>query len=121
MCHVLFYHPVPATFCQECTGKRRKQQLLHKNHVRRARLRSARVQRFDPIEIYRRDGWRCGLCGERVSRRLQAPHPRSASLDHIRPLADGGDHVRENVHLAHRECNEKKSIGAMNEQLLLVG
>lgn len=67
-------------------------------------------------EIYDRDGWRCHLCRRRVDRRLRHPHPRSASLDHLIPLADGGDHDPANLATAHLGCNMARRRGG-NVQL----
>ena len=66
-------------------------------------------KRFSRLEIYERDGWRCGICGRKVRNTLKAPHPQSATIDHIMPLARGGRHTRENVQLAHFICNSRKS------------
>ncbi|NLA67951.1 MAG: HNH endonuclease, partial [Gammaproteobacteria bacterium] len=88
----------------------------------RARRRAAEIEGedFDPVEIFERDGWRCGVCKRRVGRTLEHPHPRSASLDHIVPIVDGGEHVRSNVQCAHLECNlRKRHLGP--GQLMLVG
>lgn len=100
---------------------------------RKARRRASRAQRkaiertglehgepIDPQDIYQRDGWRCGICQQPVGRSYRYPHPRSASLDHIIPLADGGTHTRENVQCSHLRCNlSKKHTGA--GQLRLMG
>lgn len=75
---------------------------------------------FTSEEIFERDGWRCGICGQKVDRRLRYPHRRSASLDHIIPVTAGGGHVRENVQCAHLECNWRKNASGPG-QLLLVG
>jgi 5-methylcytosine-specific restriction endonuclease McrA len=58
--------------------------------------------------IFERDGWRCGVCHRAVDSTLRAPHPLSASLDHIIPLAAGGHHIEANVQLAHFLCNSRK-------------
>lgn len=80
------------------------------NQRRRARkYGNGEVQSISPREIFERDGWMCGICGKRVDRRLKFPHPKSASLDHIVPLAMGGTHTRNNVQLAHFICNSLKS------------
>lgn len=90
--------------------------------LNRARRRAAEIkgEDFDPLEIFERDGWRCGICKRKVSRTLEYPHPRSASLDHIVPIVDGGEHTRANTQCAHLECNlRKRHLGP--GQLLLIG
>lgn len=79
----------------------------------------------DAIFIYRsrifdRDGWRCRICMKKVNKKLKAPHPMSASLDHIVPLSKGGKHEPLNVQLAHFMCNSIKSAN-LGVQLRLVG
>lgn len=79
-------------------------------HSRRARKQGADAEKISSAEIFDRDGWRCGICGEKVDRRLKYPHPRSASLDHIVPLAKGGHHRRSNVQCSHWICNSRKTF-----------
>lgn len=79
--------------------------------TRRARLRDCETEKIDPLAVFERDGWRCGICGKKVSRHLKCPHPRSVSLDHIIPLALGGSHTWDNVQCAHRACNGTKRDG----------
>ena len=88
--------------------------------VRRARERGARSEPYTFEEIAVRDGWKCGICAKRVGRSYPPNHPRSATLDHIIPLAAGGDDLRVNVQLAHRSCNSRKAHTGPG-QLLLVG
>lgn len=88
---------------------------------RRARKRGADAERVLSAEIFDRDGWRCGLCGGQVDRRLSYPDPMSASLDHILPLSIGGAHTRANVQLAHLVCNTRKNNRPHSDQLRLIG
>lgn len=52
----------------------------------------------------------CGICGRPVDKTLRSPHPLSAVVDHIIPVAKGG-HPSDisNLQLAHRQCNAQKS------------
>ena len=52
----------------------------------------------------------CALCGKPIDKRLKFPHPLSASVDHIIPIAKGG-HPSDlsNLQLAHLNCNQRKS------------
>lgn len=92
-------------------------------HRERARLYGRRYVPIKPLTIYERDGWVCQICLRRVPRGKKSPHPLSPTLDHIIPMScEGGDHVPENVRLAHRSCNTKRGVGR-NEavQLTLIG
>lgn len=88
---------------------------------RRARLAGVGFVPIDRLKIFERDRWTCQLCFKRIPKRLKSPHPRSATLDHIVPLAEGGEHTVTNVHAAHRLCNSSKSHRGGGEQLLLIG
>lgn len=52
----------------------------------------------------------CGICGKPVDKTLKFPHPLSACIDHIIPVAKGG-HPSDisNLQLAHMCCNRQKS------------
>jgi 5-methylcytosine-specific restriction endonuclease McrA len=80
---------------------------------RRARKSGAVVEKFTNGEIFDRDGWRCGICGKRINRKLVYPHPLSVSLDHVIPLSLGDEHSRANVRAAHLTCNVQR--GAARE------
>lgn len=75
----------------------------------RARKRGAVTESFNNSEIYERDNWLCGICGNPVNSGLEWPHPGSPTLDHIIPLSRGGNHTRGNVQLAHMHCNLVKN------------
>lgn len=77
-------------------------------HERRAR-EEARIDRFDPLDIYERDSWICQICGSEVDPVILYPDPWSATLDHVVPLSRGGDHTVKNTVLAHLRCNLIKS------------
>lgn len=52
----------------------------------------------------------CGICGKPVDFSLKTPHPLSACIDHIIPVAKGGHPSDlENLQLAHWTCNRQKS------------
>ena len=52
----------------------------------------------------------CGICGKPVDMSLKYPHPLSACVDHIIPIAKGG-HPSDinNLQIAHWQCNRAKS------------
>ena len=51
----------------------------------------------------------CGICGKPVDFSYRYPHPLSATVDHIIPVAKGG-HPSDisNMQLAHFACNRVK-------------
>lgn len=132
--------PIVILDCVECGDahvtrpwiKRQRCHPCHEIHLRhkkrssgaryRARKRNACTEVFANVDVYERDGWRCGLCGQRINRKLVFPHPRSVSLDHIIPLSRGGEHSMANTQASHYECNLRKNNGILApEQLRLIG
>jgi 5-methylcytosine-specific restriction endonuclease McrA len=78
--------------------------------LRRTRLKATTVELFDPIEVLERDGWRCHICGIRTPRRLRGSYEDNApELDHVIPLAAGGEHSRKNTACSCRKCNIAKA------------
>lgn len=95
-------------------------QIRRANSRRRARLAAVTlIETFANEEIFERDGWLCQLCHQRVNKTLKYPDPKSASLDHVIPLAEGGNHSRQNCVLAHLGCNSaKQARHAVQQQRL---
>jgi endogenous inhibitor of DNA gyrase (YacG/DUF329 family) len=120
------------TFIPEYGNKRRgycSRQCMNRSinrnahHIRRIRLKNGFIESVYKARIFKRDNGMCQICGKKVSIKQKAPHPYSASLDHIIPLAKGGTHEPKNVRLVHFICNSIKSDGVSNggDQLLLFG
>lgn len=109
--------------CPSCRTQHEKRKRKAHAARRLARVRASTVERFIHEDIYERDGWRCGICKQPTKRNAVVPHPKAPTLDHIVPLAKGGEHTRANVQCAHFECNYLKSDKAVTsgEQLRLVG
>lgn len=52
----------------------------------------------------------CGICGKPVDFSLKYPHPLSACVDHIIPIArEGHPSDIDNLQLAHWACNRAKA------------
>lgn len=77
-------------------------------HARRARKHEAFVESVSVDVVASRDGFSCGICKTRVDMSVQYPDPLSRSLDHVVPLALGGEHSYANTQLAHLACNVSK-------------
>jgi 5-methylcytosine-specific restriction endonuclease McrA len=60
-----------------------------------------RVVKFSRENVFARDKGRCQYCGARVPR-------HEATYDHVRPRAQGGITVWENVVIACVPCNQRK-------------
>lgn len=109
--------------CDQCSIEAKvqtKQSESYKAARRASRLKRRALerganggQRIDPIKVFERDAWRCGICGCKTHKSKRGSyHPRAPELDHIVALANGGGHTWDNVQCSCRSCNGKK--GATN-------
>ncbi|MEU7066900.1 HNH endonuclease [Streptomyces sp. NPDC046161] len=57
------------------------------------------------MQLVRRDGADCRLCGKAIDLTLKFPHSFSVSIDHVLPRAKGGSDAAANLQLAHLRCN----------------
>lgn len=118
------------SYCGPCAAKRARE--LNRKHPnrkkwrriakarRRAVERGLEADRFDPIEIFERDGWRCHICHRKTPKKLRGTYDdRAPELDHIISLAGGGTHTRQNTACSCRKCNIEKGAKSYG-QLRLV-
>ena len=70
---------------------------------RRALKKGACVENVDPAVVLKRDGGICGICREPITGEWH--------LDHIVPLARGGEHSYLNTQASHPFCNMSKGAG----------
>lgn len=126
----IYYEPVAEAKCRECgndfsrasDGATRWMCSLKCRDISASRTRRAgkasrkamergaqRGQSIDPIKVFERDAWRCGICGGKTDKtRRGTYHHKAPELDHIVALANGGTHTWENVQCACRSCNGAK-------------
>jgi len=75
----------------------------------------------NPMKVFKRDGWRCQLCGKKLSPKHRGTYRDDApELDHIIPWVQGGEHSYRNTQLACRKCNGEKGAQEIG-QLRLFG
>ena len=114
---------MPSRYCgEECRASAYRAHARSAKIRRKARLRGAvTVERVDPLRVFARDGWRCCECGRSTPSRLRgSTDARAPELDHIVPLAGGGEHSYRNTRCLCRACNGRKADGP-GGQLLLFG
>lgn len=71
---------------------------------------NGRVDHSISVErLIKRDGENCYICGGKTNKKLNYTESDYPSIDHVIPIAKGGTHTWDNVKLAHRKCNIKKS------------
>jgi DNA-directed RNA polymerase subunit RPC12/RpoP len=115
------FNQTPSYCSKKCARKawadanpdKNRQMKARQRHMRRAmKYGNGSVEKINPIQIFKRDGWKCGICGKKVNPEFRFPHPLSPSLDHIIALASGGTHTWSNVQCSHFTCNcHKRDIG----------
>jgi 5-methylcytosine-specific restriction endonuclease McrA len=107
-------------FCSETCATRQYRRLDRaREHARRRAIRSVTIETVDPLLVFERDGWVCQICRIITPRGMRGTHdPRAPELDHIVPLAAGGEHSYRNTQCACRDCNGKKGDGGHGKRRL---
>lgn len=101
---------------RECAARQTKEQKKANKLVRRALLKAARVETVRAIDVFRRDGWRCYLCGCDTPESLRGKdEPNAPEIEHVIPLSRGGEHSYKNVRCACRTCNNIKGDRTLDE------
>ena len=80
----------------------------HRRDTRRDRLWAARVEDVDLEVLFRRAKGICNKCGAKLSLRYMNPNPLAPTVDHIVPIAQGGEHSYKNAQLLCLACNTGK-------------
>jgi hypothetical protein len=106
--------------CDKCKERAAREAKRRKRRAEKARRRGVVHEKYTLAEIAQRDRRTCQLCRRRVAMTKPVPHPKAPTIDHVLPIAAGGQDVRANVQLAHFQCNWMKSDGG-TQQLALVG
>lgn len=93
--------------------KKRNPHKIYRDHKDRARKHGAKHKYYTREQIFKRDGYDCHICNTPVD--LQANHIQGQPgwelyphIDHVIPIALGGDDTLDNVKIAHAKCNLSK-------------
>lgn len=89
--------------------ERARENKMNATRRRRARLAGVEVEYFTIADIRLVHGDDCYLCNGPINYSLRFPHPKSPSVDHIKPISAGGSHTVENCAMTHLKCNNRKS------------
>lgn len=129
-CHQSFDAPFTgggrSGFCsEECRKVRSK--ALQKRHRgprkyrERARPGAVVLRGVTRTKVFDRDRYRCQLCKRRTPMHLSGSYePNAPELDHIIPLALGGNHTWENVQCVCRACNIAKAAKVQGQLRLAI-
>ena len=119
-----YAHHKPPTFCSVRCNNNHHYNRESDNHRHRARKYGVAYESGITLDkIEERDGGICYLCGGKTNRNdswkttngfygTGALYP---SQDHVVPMVRGGDHIADNIRLAHKRCNELKGDKLLSE------
>lgn len=104
--------------------ERFKDRVLVASYRRRMKFKKKFVEDVSLAALYERDKGRCGICRKRVPplKSIRGKRdPKMASIDHMVPISQGGEHSYANTRLTHYRCNISRGNRGGNEQLALIG
>ena len=81
--------------------------------LRRAREAGVKITAGARWRVFERDGWVCQICLEPTDRDADFPDRKYPTIDHIIPLAAGGEHAEANWQTACHSCNSSKGSRVM--------
>jgi 5-methylcytosine-specific restriction endonuclease McrA len=90
------------------THERRSAKLTYAQ-TRRAVMLDAFVETVDSVSVFERCGYICQMCGITCPKDAVWPAKDFPTLDHIIPLAKGGEHSYANTELLCLDCNNHKN------------
>jgi 5-methylcytosine-specific restriction endonuclease McrA len=91
-------------------------------HKRRALTAEAKIENFNPSEVFKRDSYICQSCGIKTRPDYKNyNHDKYPNLDHIIPLSLGGEHSKRNTQCLCHKCNMAKNNTGVGDQLRMFG
>jgi len=104
----------------ECRIQRKADTKAASRKARKALQRGVTVETVKPRVVFERDQWHCYLCGVSTPEYLRGTLEHNApELEHVVPLARGGQHSYANVRCACKACNMAK--GTKDASAVAVG
>lgn len=110
--------------CVDCKRvSRRMHRRMYGSYKRRCRTYGGYFNPdVKPLEVFKRDKWRCHVCGVKCHKVFRHDDPLSATIDHTpQPLSKGGDHDWHNVRCCCYRCNTLKGAKWDGQQRLSLG
>lgn len=97
--------------CEVCTKKynRNSGWRKHSKRMIAARMNGQFDADIDIYKLIERDGGQCYLCGDVVLFNLHYNDAKYPTIEHVIPISKGGTHSWDNVKVACRDCNSRKS------------
>lgn len=124
-CGASIYGTKAKRICEKCSRKRHRAaqtangKRAAQRKARKIKKRGVTVEIVNDLHVLQRDGWRCQLCGVKTPKRLRGTfEDRAPEVDHIIPIACGGEHSYRNVQCACRKCNLAKGFVPLGQQRL---
>lgn len=82
--------------------------------TRAKQLGATIIEHITNTEVFERDNWTCYMCGITVDANADCYQPNSATVDHVVPFAEGGQHALTNVRCACFQCNSTKQAKVLS-------
>lgn len=108
-----FYFPAISTSkcCPDCQKKRINRYYSRKKDLKKHRSQTGDSNQISARKLYAKENGVCWICGGQCDINADPNSNYYPSVDHIIPRSKGGLDKWDNVHLAHRICNTKRSNG----------
>lgn len=115
-CNAAIHGTAALKRCVKCAAKKERKAQRERDKVngtrthniaQRAKKKGVVVEPISRMYVYKRDGFKCYVCGVRVVT-SKTYRPDQATLDHLIPLSKGGPHTYANIKTCCHACNAAK-------------
>lgn len=91
--------------CSECSQEYQKHYMNMKKSKRRKKSFTDESKTISLKKLYERDHGTCWICGGQCDYEADPNSNEYPSIDHVKPICEGGKDSWNNIKLAHRICN----------------
>jgi hypothetical protein len=97
----------------------RKKNKYQKKHITRAKHYGCYIEDVKPIKVFKRDKFKCQVCGIKCDINKHYNSNDYPTLGHIVPLSLKGSHTYSNCQCECRKCNSIKSNKILGQQMTI--
>lgn len=97
--------------CARCKAEKLKSTRQRIKARRKMVVKSRCIEMVVGKKVFKADRYHCWICLGVCKRQYSSSDPASPTVDHVVPLAKGGEHSYANCRTAHAICNSLKSDG----------
>jgi len=123
-CGIIFIGTKTKSRCSKCQLIkkriwRKSKNTYRRTHIKRAKHYGCYIEDVKPIKVFKRDKFKCQVCGIKCDINKHYNSNNYPTLGHIVPLSLKGSHTYSNCQCECRKCNSIKSNKILGQQMTI--